>query len=214
MTSLALLLVAFAYAIVRYHVFRGTPWADFPLFINNKAISLASVFFLALSYMTGPLMRFVPSRAEPFLSLRKFFGLMGFGLGALHACISLLLFSPAHYPRFFAEDGALNFIGQLSMLFGVLAFAVFFVVALSSVPSIAASLSRAQWQAVQRAGYGGVLLVLLHVVTMGYRGWGDPSRWPGFLLPISLVAAIVLAVCLLLRVIVVLSPGSYGRKSS
>jgi len=48
-----LLGVPATYAVVRYHVFAGVEWAHFPLFIGNKALSLAAVFFIACSYLIG-----------------------------------------------------------------------------------------------------------------------------------------------------------------
>ncbi len=207
--TVILLLVAFGYAVLRYHVFRGTPWGDFPLYINNKAISLASVFFIALSYLFGPLARFWPKSIVPYLGTRKFLGLVGFGLGAVHAMISLLLFTPAHYGRFFEEDGSVNFTGELSMLFGVLAFFLFAIISLSSLVPLA----KERWQQLQHAGYLGLLLIFLHVATMGFSGWIDRSRWPGgIMIPISLLAAVVLAAALLLRVTVLISPGDWAKQ--
>lgn len=46
---LAVFGVALAYAIVRYHLAGDVPWRQFPLFILNKAISLAAVGFVACS---------------------------------------------------------------------------------------------------------------------------------------------------------------------
>src|SRR3989338_7743141 len=111
--------ITFAYAVVRYNVIKGVPWQQLPLFISNKAIALAAVAFIALSYDFGPLARFWPKVFARELSTRKFFGLLGFGLAAAHAIISLLIFSQAYYPRFFTEAGKLNLTGELSMLFEI-----------------------------------------------------------------------------------------------
>ncbi len=205
-TTLAILIVVFAYAIIRYNVIKGTAWEQLPLFISNKAISFSAVVFIALSYMLGSLARFWPKTFVPALDLRKFFGLLGFGLAALHGLISLLIFTPAHYPKFFSISGKLNLIGELSMLFGVLAFFVFVVVALTSFPSVAKSMDPGRWLAVQRLGYLGLILIFFHVLTMGFEGWLKPAGWPGGLLPISLVAAIVIALVLLLKITAIVFP--------
>ncbi len=42
-----------AYAIVRYHLAGDVEWRHFPLFILNKATSLAAVVFVACSYLIG-----------------------------------------------------------------------------------------------------------------------------------------------------------------
>lgn len=211
--TVTVLIGAFLYAIVRYNIIKGVSWEHLPLFISNKAIALASVVFIALSYFLGPLARFWPGRIVPLLGTRKFFGLLGFGLAAIHGLLSLLLFTPANYPKFFSIDGTLNLVGELSMLFGVLAFLVFAAVAVTALPGVAISLQEQRWQAVQRMGYAGLLLVLLHVAVMGYEGWSNPSAWPGGLLPISLIAAIVIACTLLLRIVVLLSPGEYDPRA-
>ncbi len=204
--SLLALLAAFAYAVVRYHVIKGVPWENFPLFISNKAIALAAVVFIALSYDFGPLARFWPRVFVRELSTRKYFGLAGFGLAAAHAIISLILFSPAYYPKFFSAAGKLSLAGELSMMFGVLAFFVFLAVALTSIPSVGAAFDEKRWKAIQRAGYAAFALVMLHVLVMGVEGWLKPSGWPGGMLPISLVAFIIILLTLLARVAVSLLP--------
>ncbi len=205
--------VTFAYAILRYNILKGIAWEHLPLFISNKAISLSAVMFIALSYLLGPLARFWPKTIVPLLGLRQFFGLVGFGLAALHGFMSLLIFTPAYYPKFFSQDGTLNLIGEFSMAFGILAFFVFAAVALTSILGVAGSMSSQRWQAVQRLGYFGLVLVLFHVLAMGYEGWMKPSSWPGGMLPVSLFAAIIIAFALLLRIVVLISPGkNYQQK--
>ncbi len=44
---------ALAYAVIRYHLAGDVPWRHFPLFILNKATSLAAVIFVASSYLIG-----------------------------------------------------------------------------------------------------------------------------------------------------------------
>lgn len=211
--SLIIFLAVFAYAVIRYNVIKGIPWIELPLFISNKAISLSAVIFIALSYALGSLARFWPKIFVPTLSFRKFFGLLGFGLAALHGLISLLIFTPAYYPKFFLESGKLNLIGELSMLFGVLAFFVFAAVAFTSIPAVAKSMNSKRWLAAQRLGYFGLILVFLHVFTMGIEGWLKPAGWPGGLLPISLIAAIAVAFVLLLKIIAVIFPKEESEKN-
>ena len=38
-----------AYAILRYHIASGVSWSHFPLFIMNKAVSLAATVLVACS---------------------------------------------------------------------------------------------------------------------------------------------------------------------
>lgn len=198
--TLTILIVVFSYAIIRYNVIKGVAWEELPLFISNKAISLSAITFIAISYALGSLSRFWPKLFEPTLPLRKHFGLLGFGLAALHAIFSFLLFSPAYYPKFFQETGKLTLVGELSMLFGVLAFFVFSLVAYVSVPAVAKDMDPKRWGRVQHFGYTGCVLILFHVAIMGIEGWTKPEGWPGGLLPISLMAAIIIALMLLLKI--------------
>jgi len=206
LATVIILLVVFFYAIVRYNIIKGTPWIDLPLYTSNKAISLSSVIFIAVSYALGSLARFWPQTFFPTLVFRKFFGLFGFGLAAIHGFISLLIFSPEYYPKFFLETGKLNLTGELSMLFGVLAFFVFAIVALASVPGISNMMTKESWLRIQRIGYLGLLLVFFHVFVMGFQGWLKPAGWPGGLLPISMLAAIAIALVLLLKLAAIIIP--------
>ena len=43
-----------AYAIARYHLAGDVEWRHFPLFILNKATSLAAVIFVGSSYLCNP----------------------------------------------------------------------------------------------------------------------------------------------------------------
>ena len=49
----AVLGVALAYAIVRYHIASGVSWSHFPLFIMNKAVSLAATVLVACSSLAA-----------------------------------------------------------------------------------------------------------------------------------------------------------------
>lgn len=211
LTTAVIVIAAFLYAIIRYNVIKGVSWEHLPLLISNKAIALSAVGLIALSYILGALAKFFPKTFEPTLSARKFFGLTGFGLAAMHGLISLLLFSPKNYSKFFLEDGALSLTGELSMLFGVLAFFVFSVVAYTSIPVIAAKMDKHVWQRAQKLGYLGLVLTFFHVLSMGLEGWMNTAGWPGGLLPISLVAAIILAFALLLKLLSLFVPQKVRR---
>ena len=69
---------------------------DFPLFIANRALSLACVFFIATSYMIGKVFKVYDGDYPKRLILIKFCGLIGFSLAAIHSCMALLLFSPEY----------------------------------------------------------------------------------------------------------------------
>jgi len=199
-------IIIFSYSILRYNVFKAVPLDQIPLYIFNKAIALTSVVIIGLSFLIGPLARFWPNRFVPKLYLRKYLGVLGFGIAALHGIISLLIFNSAYYPKFFTEAGKLNLTGELSMLFGILSIFIFSAVAVTSLPSVEKEMHPKQWKFVQRMGYLAFVLTLLHVTVMGWRGWLNPANWPGGLLPISMLAAAVIILILVMRVVIVISP--------
>lgn len=194
-------LLVLTYSILRYNVVKGISWVELPLYINNKAIALSAVVFIAIAIILGPISQWWPKVAHKIYPLRKTFGLLGFGLAVIHSFISLLIFSPQYYGKFFDASGSLNLIGELSMLFGVLGLFVFSLVAIASLPSVEESMPYEKWKRVQRLGYLAFFFVLLHVLIMGLESWVTPEHWPGGLLPISLVAFIVILVAFLIRII-------------
>lgn len=201
-SSIAISILSLAYAIIRYNIVREVAIQQIPLFVFNKAISLSSVIIIGISFLLGPLAKFWPERYASKFYLRKQFGLMGFGLAAIHVLISLLIFDPSYYPRFFVE-GKLTLEGELSMLFGVIALFIFSIVAITSIPSVENSMERKKWVSIQRSGYLAFFFVLLHVFFMGYKGWSNSAAWEWGLSPISLIAFIIIAFVLLARIIVI-----------
>jgi len=191
--------VPMTYAIFRYHLFGGVEWSHFPLFIANKAISLAAVFFIATSYLIGKTLRAFDTDSARQLILVKFCGLMGFSLAVIHAFMALLLFSPNYYPVLFDMDGRLNLIGELSMAFGVVSLWCLSVAAITSLPFMFDAIGADRWKRGQRMGYFCLALVGGHVLVMGFSGWLKPSGWHGYLPPISLVAFTAVLLTLLAK---------------
>jgi DMSO/TMAO reductase YedYZ heme-binding membrane subunit len=193
--------IPLTYAVVRYHVFAGVEWSHFPLYIANKAISLAAVFFIGASYLIGKTVRVYDDEPDKRLILIKFSGLMGFSLAAIHSAMALLLFSADYYPKFFHEAGKMNLTGELSMAFGVLSLWCLAITAITSLPFMYEAVGADRWQRGQRMGYFSLLLAAGHVLVMGLSGWFAPGGWPGSLPPISLVAFIAALIPLLVKLL-------------
>ena len=180
------------YAVLRYHVVGDVTWDHFPLYILNKATSLAAVIFVAASYLSGRVIRWHNHDARK-LVIIKFCGLMGFSLAALHAFFSLALLGPAYFGKYFAADGRLNGTGELAMAFGIVALWALTMPALATVPMMPKAIGGVRWKRGQRMGYLCLALVLAHLVVLGWKGWLTPSKWPAGLPPISLWAALAAA---------------------
>jgi DMSO/TMAO reductase YedYZ heme-binding membrane subunit len=188
-----------AYAILRYHIASGVSWSHFPLFIMNKAVSLAATVLVACSYLVGRVLRWHDDDPRKKLVVVKFCGLVGFSFAALHAIASLCVLTPAYFAKYFSADGRLNLEGELGLIVGIVALWALSLPAITTLPMMPKALGGVRWKRSQRMGYVCLSLVVVHVVVLGLRGWLSPRSWPWMLPPISLVAAVAAAVPLFVR---------------
>jgi DMSO/TMAO reductase YedYZ heme-binding membrane subunit len=188
-----------AYAVVRYHLAGEVEWRHLPLFILNKATSLAAVFFVASSYLIGKIIRWHDHDPALRLVVIKFCGLMGFFLAAVHAFFSLALLSPASYGKYFDDAGRLNLEGEIAMSVGVIALSFLLAPAITTMPGMPRAIGGWRWKRNQRAGYIALALVVVHLVALGFKGWLAPHEWNGGLPPISLVAVVAALVPLFVK---------------
>jgi len=187
------------YAIIRYHLAGDVAWAHFPLFILNKATSLAAVFFVASSYLIGKIFRWHDHDKALRLVVIKFCGLMGFFLAGVHALLSLALLSPAYYAKYFLPDGRLNLEGELAIVVGVIALFLLMAPAITTLPMMPKAIGGKRWKRNQRLGYVALAFVVVHLVALGLRGWLAPADWTAGLPPISLVAVVAALVPLFVK---------------
>jgi DMSO/TMAO reductase YedYZ heme-binding membrane subunit len=176
------------YAIVRYHQTGDVGWRHFPLFILNKAASLAAVMFVASSYLIGKVFHWHDDDKVVRLVVIKFCGLMGFFLATAHAFLSLCLLNPAYFAKYFDGGGRLNLTGELGMAVGVVALFFLLSPAITTLPMMPKALGGWRWKRSQRAGYIALVLVVVHLVVLGWKGWLAPRGWPAWLPPISMLA--------------------------
>lgn len=188
-----------AYAVVRYHLAGDVEWRHFPLFILNKATSLAAVVFVACSYLIGKVIHWHDEDKALRLVVIKFCGLMGFFLAGVHAFLSLCLLSPAYYAKYFDEVGRFNLQGELALTVGVVALFFLMSPAITTLPMMPKALGGVRWKRAQRAGYISLILVVVHLVALGWKGWLSPKGWTAGLPPISLVAVLVALVPLVVK---------------
>jgi DMSO/TMAO reductase YedYZ heme-binding membrane subunit len=176
------------YAILRYHLAGDVPWSDFPLFILNKATSLAAVILVACSYLVGRVFKWHNHDPLMRLVVVKFCGLMGFFLAGVHAFFSICLLRPAYFAKYFEEDGRLNFIGELGMSTGVVALFLLLSPAITTLPMMPKSIGGKRWKRAQSLGYLALVFVAAHLVDLGLKGWLNVAGWTSGLPPISLIA--------------------------
>jgi DMSO/TMAO reductase YedYZ heme-binding membrane subunit len=187
------------YAIARYHVTGDVEWRHFPVFILNKATSLAAVIFVAASYLVGKIIHWYDHDKRLRLVVIKFCGLMGFSLAAIHALLALSIWNPAYFAKYFDDVGQLNLQGELGMAAGVVALFFLTSPAISTLPMMPKALGGKRWKRAQRMGYVSLVLVVVHLVVLGLKGWLKPQAWPAGLPSISLLAFIAALVPLIVK---------------
>lgn len=167
-----LVAVTFAYAILRYVVVKGIPASEIPLFILNKAISWSALILLSVA---------IGSRSLP---KRRWAGRAGGALAALHVLLTVPLLSPPYFPNLFAgpEPKTWSAMGQVVLLTGALGVTGLAIVAWPSRPS------RGSGRWVHRLPPLIVAVAALHCVALGWTSSWNPTRWPGGLPAISLLA--------------------------
>ena len=191
--------VALIYSIARYHLAGDVEWRHFPLFILNKATSLAAVVFVSCSYLVGKIFHWHDDNKTMRLVVIKFCGLMGFFLAGIHALFSLSLLTPAYYAKYFDAGGRLNLQGELAMSVGVVALFLLMGPAITTLPMMPKALGGVRWRRGQRLGYVALILVVVHLVVLGLKGWMAPGGWQAGLPPISLLAAVAALIPLLVK---------------
>ncbi|NOR14381.1 MAG: hypothetical protein GQ544_01620 [Candidatus Aminicenantes bacterium] len=179
------LLFSLGYAVLRYHIAGPVPWKDFPFFILNKAISLSAFLLLTFDFSFGPLKNLGVRIPEGWLNARMVLGMTGFLLVLIHALMSFMLFSPAIYGKFFAENGTLTLLAGLSMLGGVLSFVVLWAYNLSFQTHLREDKAFIGFITSRKFLLVAMIFGGAHLVFMGYQGWLKPSGWHGGIPPIS-----------------------------
>ena len=198
---LSILLLAIGYSVLRYHIAGPVPWKDFPMFILNKGLCLAGFILLTFNFSLGPLNSLGMRVSQGWLNARKAMGMTGFLLVLIHALMSFMLFSPAIYGKFFAENGSLTSFAGFSMLFGVLGFVFLWGYNLSFQTFLREDTAFIQFITSRKVLLFALMLGGLHLFFMGYEGWLKPAGWHGGLPPISLVAFTFFAVGYLINLL-------------
>jgi DMSO/TMAO reductase YedYZ heme-binding membrane subunit len=196
-------LFSVTYSIIRYHIFGGVEWSQFPFFIMNKVISLNGIILLIITFSIKPLNNLGVKMPHKWLKSRKSVGIVGFINIFVHLIMSVMLFSPAYYSKFFNTDETLTLNSGLSMLFGVLAFVILWFYNLSFYKS---DKDKEINKVIKSRKF--LLLVMpftaMHLFFMGYKGWLNPEGWNGGIPPISLIAFVIFFVGYFINV--------FGRK--
>ncbi len=174
---ITVILLTTIYTIIRYVVFGNVELIQVPTYLLNKSISMASTIFLlfaSISYEKGKMKKL------------KYWGSLSWYFAILHVLLSLSILSSAYYPKFFGLE-KMNLIGELTIMFGVMAMFSFWI--LRNGKKVFGS------RLLLRAIVG--LLITAHLFVMGFTGWINISKWHGGLPPISLLSFITIILSVL-----------------
>jgi hypothetical protein len=194
-TSITFLL-SFIYAVIRYNIFKGVLWIHLPLYIFNKAISLTSILLLAASFLSRIFSVFSKSRKKVSTAPLVWVALV---LAFLHSFISGVLLRPATYPQFFSDE-QLNLRGETSLLLGILAFVAMLSMGVYSIYKRINTAVPIKHPFLQFLKYGTLYLIGGHTLILGLNTWLKPQDWPGYMLPISLIAFSVIVFTVIYRI--------------
>jgi len=167
---LLILLFTALYAVTRYVFFGNVPIIQIPVYILNKSLSMASSIYLLLAAWNH-----LKGKSE---SVKRW-GMASWHVALLHILLSLAVFSGDYFPKFFG-NGKMNLTGELTVLFGVLAFYCYWL--LRKFKSDLTKIRSLQCYS--------ALFIGAHLLVMGFVGWLEPSQWYGGLPPISLLCFI------------------------
>lgn len=169
--AVGMLVLAAAYATIRYNIFKGVPWSDWPGYIADKVLAVAALLLLALAGW-----RKLTSRRSTAVVM-AWAGLLVIG----HVLLSLGLFSGDYYFDKFIAGRRITSLGGLSLLTGALA------VGLLELGARRASAWTLTGTTASMAGLLGLSAV--HTAAPGLAGWLDPRSWPGGLPPLTLLTS-------------------------
>lgn len=194
--SLIAVVIAFGmgYSVLRYHIAGPVPWKDLSFFILNKGVCLSAFILLTMNFAFGPARNLGLQVPPGWLNARMAIGITGFLLVLVHVLMSLMLFSPAIYGKFFDANGTMTLNAGLSMFTGIVAFVVLWGYNLSFKTTLREDKAFIAFITSRKFLLWAMLLGAAHLFFMGYSGWLKPGGWHGGLPPISLVAFTVFAV--------------------
>jgi len=174
---ISVLILTTLYTIIRYIVFGNVDPIHLPIYLLNKSVSMAATIYLlfaSVSYARGEFEKV------------KYWGNISWYSAILHVLLSFSILSSSYYPKFFGTE-KMNLIGELTILFGAAATLTFWF--LYNSKKIFKNMLLLQ----VLTG----LLVIAHLVVMGFEGWLNISKWYGGLPPISLLSFVTISLSIL-----------------
>lgn len=191
-----------------------------PLHVTNKSIAWTAISGFTLMQLPNVLFNIwrdvypmdlfvVPTWLRFFLRMKTSLGMISLWLLMIHAMVSLATLSPVYYATLFLATNNLetkmNFVGEMSILWGVFGVAFFWIFGFGSIPSVGVNMSRLQvYLITDVVVWIGLICGTIHVMVIGINSWNDVDSWPGSMPPVSLVSVFFPLLTIGLKVIQVL----------
>ncbi|XP_078581530.1 metalloreductase STEAP3-like [Branchiostoma floridae x Branchiostoma japonicum] len=198
------------------------PFQHIPIHYCNRALAGTAITILSFVYFPGVLASFVqlyngtkyrrfPNWLDKWLLARKQLGLLCLFVASIHACLSLLEFSPAYYGRHFDKTtvtadggvvfGQMRWSGETFLLFGALALFLMVVLGVSSIPSVTNAMNWREFTFVQgKLGWVVLLLATTHMVIYGVEIFVSPGLFVSYTIAGFQITLILPAILILLKV--------------
>ncbi len=188
--TLLILSFTFVYVLIRFVVIKGVHWSHIPLYITNKAFAWSASTLIVINFIIIPLSDWNNSIISKLKSKRPEIANSALIFSFLHIIISLVLFHREYFNNFFNSENTLSLAGELSMLSGLFTFIVLvlFFVNVQNMLSFQSFLD--YFISGKRVGLVLLILLVIHISSMGFQNWFAPKQWPGYLPPVTLFAAI------------------------
>ena len=162
--------LAVFFLFIWYHDVRDKP---FSLFTTEKCTAIASAYCLAMALAIGPLSRFWSS-VGTLLPYRRTLGLTAVVMSIPHV-ILVLVYLPLKFPEKYSTDYPFSwFVGHwFTVVMGLLTAVLFLLIAWHSYPRAIRKLGKRKWMVLQKLAYLVMVLVVLHLLSMGKI----PGNW-------------------------------------
>ncbi|KAJ1913406.1 Metalloreductase steap2 [Tieghemiomyces parasiticus] len=221
----------FVYNLVNIHLLSaaiGKNFNDLPLRTMNMIVADVALILLASVNLGGVVANlwqiFVRRRSQrPFprwlanwLNARKAMGILAFLLLVFHFMDSSVtmgtsnVLNARHGVSSTADKVATGQISaktQGSVLLGILAFILYGVLCVTSLPTVGSALSWVEWRFIQSTcGWWALTLAAAHTFVLSLSVWKDTHAYPRHMPPSSLLVSLVPMLTILLKLILLIPP--------
>lgn len=126
----------------------------------NKVAALAGIGILAVTFLLGPISRMF-SKVSWLLVYRKNLGLLGFFLVVLHGIYSAVVFYKLDFVKAIYDNPK-----SLGFVTAIVALLIFIAMAVTSTKQAVAKMGYGKWKMLQKLGYVGLFLSVIHFVVL------------------------------------------------